>query len=116
LEFGKMGQSGRFAFTKRMQVLEFKSSMAGKIKIDVERCKGCTLCVSVCPHKSIVISRKTNKSGYFPVEIANGLCVGCSACAIVCPDAAIVVMRETKITEIKPVQKKSKTIIFEEKL
>lgn len=40
--------------------------MAGKIIIDIERCKGCGLCVAVCPKSGIAISKKSNKSGYFP--------------------------------------------------
>ncbi|MHC4286411.1 MAG: 4Fe-4S binding protein, partial [Planctomycetota bacterium] len=40
--------------------------MAGKIIINTERCKGCGLCVAVCPKISIIISKKSNKSGYFP--------------------------------------------------
>jgi 2-oxoglutarate ferredoxin oxidoreductase subunit delta len=63
--------------------------MAGKIKIDTERCKGCGLCVAVCPKNGITISKKSNKSGYFPAEAANSDCTGCAVCAIVCPDAAI---------------------------
>ena len=63
--------------------------MAGKIKIDTERCKGCGLCVAVCPKKGIAISKKSNKSGYFPAEAANSDCTGCAVCAIVCADAAI---------------------------
>ena len=68
--------------------------MAGKIIIDLERCKGCGLCVDVCPKGCIVISRESNKSGFFPA-CANGFdCTGCAMCAIVCPDAVIEVLRE----------------------
>jgi len=68
--------------------------MAGKIVIDTERCKGCGLCVVVCPRDSIIISKKSNKKGYFPAESANADCTGCAMCAIVCPDAVIEVYRE----------------------
>jgi 2-oxoglutarate ferredoxin oxidoreductase subunit delta len=68
--------------------------MAGKIIINTERCKGCGLCVSVCPKGGIIISKQSNKNGYFPAE-ANGIdCTGCAICAIICPDAAIEVYRE----------------------
>jgi len=70
--------------------------MAGKIKINFEKCKGCGLCIAVCPKNSIVISKKSNKAGYFPAEAINLDCTGCSACALICPDAAIVVFRDEK--------------------
>ncbi|UCD51693.1 MAG: 4Fe-4S binding protein [Phycisphaerales bacterium] len=63
--------------------------MAGKIVIDTERCKGCGLCVSVCPKKVIIISRESNRSGYFPAQTDDIGCIACGHCAIVCPDGAI---------------------------
>jgi 2-oxoglutarate ferredoxin oxidoreductase subunit delta len=68
--------------------------MAGKIAIDTERCKGCGLCVAVCPKGSIVICEKSNKKGYFPARQANAECTGCALCALVCPDVAIEVHRD----------------------
>jgi len=76
--------------------------MAGKIQIDIERCKGCGLCVAVCPKKAIAISKRSNKKGFFPIEVVNGDCIGCAACAIVCPDVAIVVFRDDNIEAAKP--------------
>jgi 2-oxoglutarate ferredoxin oxidoreductase subunit delta len=70
--------------------------MAGRITIDFERCKGCGLCVAVCPKASIGISKKANKSGYLPAETSNNNCTGCAACALICPDAAIIVYRDDK--------------------
>jgi len=68
--------------------------MAGKIIIDIERCKGCGLCVVVCPKNCISISKQSNKAGYFPAETSNSGCTGCSMCAMMCPDTAIVVFRD----------------------
>jgi len=69
--------------------------MAGKIIIDIERCKGCGLCISVCPKNGIVISKSLNKAGYFPAQpVNNSDCTGCAMCAIVCPEAGIEVYRE----------------------
>jgi 2-oxoglutarate ferredoxin oxidoreductase subunit delta len=87
--------------------------MAGKIIIDIQRCKGCGLCVQVCPKNSIVISKQSNKTGYFPAETDNRNCTGCALCAIICPDAAITVYRdETKIADLP---KKNKSPLIKEK-
>jgi 2-oxoglutarate ferredoxin oxidoreductase subunit delta len=63
--------------------------MAGKVIIDMERCKGCGLCVAFCPRGCIVISGKSNKNGYFPAQADSTNCTGCASCALVCPDAVI---------------------------
>lgn len=68
--------------------------MAGKIVIDTERCKGCGLCVAICPKKSIVISQESNQNGYFPAQATNTDCTGCAQCAIVCPEGIIEVFRD----------------------
>ena len=75
--------------------------MAGKIKINTERCKGCGLCVAVCPKGNVVISATSNKNGYFPAISTNSDCAGCAVCAIICPDAVIEVYRDTKIVAIE---------------
>ncbi len=71
----------------------------GKIEIDRELCKGCYLCISVCPQEVIITSEKSNQKGYFPAEyLSDGnkgkTCIACSLCAIICPDVAIEVYRE----------------------
>jgi 2-oxoglutarate ferredoxin oxidoreductase subunit delta len=82
--------------------------MAGKIIIDNERCKGCGLCVTVCPHNVITISEKPNSKGYFPAEATGSNCTGCASCAVVCPDCAIEVYRDeakSSIKTISPIKK-----------
>lgn len=67
-----------------------------KCLIDSEFCKGCGLCVSVCPKGLIVIQKSNrNKKGYFTALCADqSACVSCASCAVVCPDCAITVMKE----------------------
>jgi len=68
------------------------AKVKGAIVVDVERCKGCNLCVVNCPADVIRLAREVNSKGYnyaymeFPEA-----CTGCSNCAIVCPDAVITV-------------------------
>ncbi|MHC4110217.1 MAG: 4Fe-4S binding protein [Planctomycetota bacterium] len=88
--------------------------MAGKIVIDTEQCKGCGLCVTVCPKSSIVISRQSNKNGNFPANSTNVDCTGCYLCAIICPDVVIEVFREEDVAADKP-GKKSKPGLIKEK-
>ena len=62
-----------------------------RVIFDEERCKGCKLCVSVCP-KGIVVVRedKLNSKGYHPAGVNDmEKCIGCAFCAIMCPDCAI---------------------------
>jgi len=91
--------------------------MAGKIIIDSERCKGCGLCVAVCPKGSIVIAKKSNARGYFPACPAGTDCTGCAICALVCPDAAIQVQRDDndRIRSTGKPTGKSRPTLVEEK-
>jgi len=84
--------------------------MAGKITINTERCKGCGLCVTVCPKGGIIISKQSNKSGYFPAEKNDSDCTGCALCAIICPDAAIGVYRDGTTID-KPRKKTAPSLI-----
>lgn len=60
------------------------------IEIDPERCKGCELCILVCPEGVINVSNKFNSKGWIYVEpFNNDKCTGCRKCAFVCPDVAI---------------------------
>lgn len=59
-----------------------------KLLIEKDACKGCGLCVTVCPKKILSLSKtQLNAKGYSPVEVSDmALCIGCASCAKMCPD------------------------------
>ena len=69
------------------------------INIDQERCKGCELCISVCPRDILEASEKPNENGHHPVNVKPELqkedytedCKGCASCALMCPEVAITI-------------------------
>lgn len=61
-----------------------------KIVVDKNHCKGCDLCVQVCPTKILSLSKDITVRGYFYAQMHDSSrCLGCRICAVVCPDAAI---------------------------
>ncbi len=70
----------------------------GYIEIDRELCKGCHLCMDVCPRSVLTASEELNSKGYRPPQFIENPpdgkgCTACTMCAIVCPDVAIEVYR-----------------------
>ena len=62
------------------------------IKIDSELCKGCDICIELCPKHVYVKSSKENKKGvYLPFPENEKECNECHLCELLCPDQAITV-------------------------
>ena len=59
------------------------------LEIDVERCKGCELCVGACPSRVLVMSDDTNSRGQHYASLGSDNCNECSMCYQMCPDMAI---------------------------
>ena len=70
--------------------------MTAKVTFDMERCKGCELCVSACPKKIVAIDMETiNRKGYHPAAVKDmASCIACACCAKICPDSVITVEKE----------------------
>jgi 2-oxoglutarate ferredoxin oxidoreductase subunit delta len=70
------------------------AKVIGDIKIDVELCKGCELCIVACKEDSIGLSDTINNKGFQFAVTVNEECNGCTSCAIVCPEGIITVYRK----------------------
>lgn len=68
------------------------------IQIDIERCKGCGLCVLQCVRGCLKMSEETNGGGntYAMLNGAKDKCTGCALCCQMCPDVAISIREEKK--------------------
>jgi 2-oxoglutarate ferredoxin oxidoreductase subunit delta len=64
----------------------------GTVVIDLDRCKGCELCISACPPNVLLMSAEVNATGYRYPLLQPG-CTGCTACQMVCPDQVFEVYR-----------------------
>ena len=64
----------------------------GTLVIDVDKCKGCELCIAACPPNVLVMSGDVNAIGYRYPLLTPG-CTGCTACQLVCPDFVFSVYR-----------------------
>ncbi len=64
-----------------------------KLTIAKNLCKGCGLCVTVCPKGILKLSEtELNDKGYSPVEITDmDMCTACASCAKMCPDVVFTV-------------------------
>lgn len=71
------------------------AKMRGAVIVDVERCKGCEICIVNCPQTVLANKEaKVNSKGYHYVYMENPeACTGCTNCAVVCPDGVLSVYR-----------------------
>ncbi len=67
------------------------------VTIRADYCKGCRLCVEVCPRHKLAPADVLNDLGIQPVEVVadSPECTGCMSCVLMCPDAAIEIVDTT---------------------
>jgi 2-oxoglutarate ferredoxin oxidoreductase subunit delta len=68
-----------------------------------ELCKGCGLCIQVCPTDVITYSKELGSYGTERVQCDACGCITCGKCAEICPDSAI----EVKVE--KPKQRRNES-------
>ena len=69
-----------------------------RLHVNANYCKGCSLCIEVCPKGAIVLSNSMNAKGYILPEPGDmRLCTACGLCEIVCPDFAIAIEKDESL-------------------
>ena len=67
----------------------------GTVEISADLCKGCELCVAICPEHVLEMSEVMNVKGWPVVSLAREGCTGCGLCALACPDGVFTVYQLT---------------------
>jgi 2-oxoglutarate ferredoxin oxidoreductase subunit delta len=72
-----------------------KKKTTEEIIIDDRYCKGCFLCIAVCPKKVMGRGEKRSRAGYSMPRVENlEACISCALCEMTCPDLALTVVQE----------------------
>jgi 2-oxoglutarate ferredoxin oxidoreductase subunit delta len=72
-----------------------KKNETKEILIDDQYCKGCCLCISVCPRKVLSRGDRRSRAGYAMPQITHlQECISCMLCEMTCPDMALTVVQE----------------------
>ena len=71
-----------------------------KVVIREDECKGCGLCISVCPQNVLFVQEHFNRMGYHPAGYRGEGCIGCGFCFYQCPEpGAITVYKKGYVGE-----------------
>ncbi len=78
-----------------MPILIMEPILKGRIEINTERCKECSLCIISCKKTLIEQGKQFNARGYVSAVFSDSKeeCNACTLCAVVCPEIAIEVYR-----------------------
>jgi 2-oxoglutarate ferredoxin oxidoreductase subunit delta len=81
---------GADAYDSAFGKQKMSKTKTSRIQLDIERCKGCGLCVLYCPKGSLRMTQELNNQGNPYVEqIDPAACNACGICFRMCPDVAI---------------------------
>ena len=63
--------------------------------IEKDACKGCGICIMVCPKNILEFTDELNQKGFQYPELTHAdKCILCENCMIYCPDFAVVVKKD----------------------
>ncbi len=68
------------------------------VRVRNDECKGCAVCVSVCPKNCLIMSGELNAKGYDYVRFVHAdACTACGLCFLNCPEpGALTVFRDRR--------------------
>ena len=67
-----------------------KKKKVAHIQINQKWCKGCYICLEICPKQVFEKSKEVSQKGFNPVAILHAeKCTHCLQCEMLCPDLAI---------------------------
>jgi 2-oxoglutarate ferredoxin oxidoreductase subunit delta len=70
------------------------------IFVDDRYCKGCGICIHVCPKNALALSKEVNNRGFYTPYLVDGAeCTGCRQCELFCPDFAIFIVEEEEVAQ-----------------
>lgn len=69
--------------------------LASYIHIEPENCKGCGLCIAVCPGKQLSFSGKFNQHSYNYMQAKNEACTACGLCYYACPEPGAIAVHKS---------------------
>jgi Pyruvate/2-oxoacid:ferredoxin oxidoreductase delta subunit len=84
--------------TPEMNIVESVSANgAYKLVVNETWCKGCRICVDLCPTKTLSMVESPDRwEGAIVKVTAMEACNGCGICEVECPDFAITVFADKK--------------------
>ncbi len=81
-----------------------------RIIVNEDKCRGCGLCVALCPKHVLRLASHFNRDGLNPVEQFDpDGCIGCATCALMCPHVAIERVERTRAAGAKKPPAKEET-------
>ena len=70
------------------------------VVVNEDECKGCNLCVEICPEDVLLIEKHFNVMGFHPAGYVGDGCTGCGQCFYQCPEpGAIAVYKKGYVAE-----------------